>query len=186
MTVVRVAGIAGSLRAGSYNAALLREAVRRVPDGLEIWTVDIRGFPVFDQDLEMTAFPEAVAEAKEVVRRSDAVLFAAPEYNHGIPGPLKNAIDWMSRPHDDDVFVGKPAAFMGASQGYMGTIRSQLALRQMWYYFDAPVFAGRELTVAYAPRVFEDGKLVDDFYAEELERFLEAIREWLLALGGRE
>jgi len=184
---ITIAGFAGSLRAGSYNAALLREAVSRAPEGLEIAVVDISGFPLYDADLEVRAYPGTVLAAKRAVDEADGVLLATPEYNYGIPGVMKNAVDWLSRPYGDGTLTGKPAAFMGASPGYAGTMRAQLALRQMWHYFDAPVFSGKELHVSSARDAFDgEGRLVSDFFERQLDMFLITLRDWLVQVSDRD
>lgn len=175
----RVAALCGSFRRGSYNQMLLDSAIRRAPDGLELFQVDITGFPFFNQDLEQSP-PEAVLEAKRRIQDSDCVLLVSPEYDYGVPGYLKNAVDWLSRPFGDPTLVGRPAAIMGASTGHMGTIRGQLHWRQSWYFFKAPVFSEAELAVAHAATAFSpEGELVDETYAELLDRYLAALSDWL-------
>src|SRR5262245_29129424 len=126
----RIVAIAGSLRTGSYNAALLRAAVAAAPAGLQVETVSIRGIPLYDGDAEAASgIPEAVAKLKNLVASSDGLLLVTPEYNNGIPGVFKNAIDWLSRPNADipRVFGGRPVALMGATPGRGGTILAQNA-----------------------------------------------------------
>ncbi len=179
-----VSAMCGSLRTGSYNQALLDEAARRAPaHGLEIVQADISAFPPFSQDIE-SAVSEAVLEAKRIVQSSSCVLLVTPEYNHGVPGLLKNAVDWLSRPFGDPTLTGRPMAVMGASSGYMGSIRAQLAWRQMWYFFRCPVFSNAELAVAFGAKSFDaDGVLVDPGYQTALENYLEALAKWLGATG---
>jgi chromate reductase, NAD(P)H dehydrogenase (quinone) len=179
---MRVSAICGSLRTGSYNQALLDAAILRAPaHGLEIVQVDISGFPLFSQDLEKDA-PRQVLAAKEVVQSSECLLLVTPEYNFGIPGVLKNAVDWLSRPFRDPTLRERPMALMGASIGYMGTMRAQLAWRQMWHFFRQPVFPGPELTVAFAAKaVDESGVLTDPTYLGLLDTYLEALAVWLRA-----
>src|SRR4051812_18454183 len=120
MSNIRILGIPGSLRRGSYNRALLRAAQQVVPSGATLEVFDLVGIPVFNEDDEGNP-PEKVKQFKARIRESDAILFATPEYNYSIPGGLKNAIDWASRPYGDSAWMGKPAAIMGASLGRMGT-----------------------------------------------------------------
>jgi chromate reductase, NAD(P)H dehydrogenase (quinone) len=176
-----VSAMCGSLRAGSYNQALLDAAIAKAPaHGLEIVQVDISQFPLFTQDREATGFPEAVTAAKELVNRSACLLLVTPEYNFGVPGVLKNAVDWMSRPFGDATLRDRPMALMGASIGYMGTMRAQLAWRQMWHFFKQPVFPDAEMTVAFARKaVDETGALVDPTYLTLLDAYLEALAKWL-------
>jgi chromate reductase, NAD(P)H dehydrogenase (quinone) len=176
-----VSAMCGSLRKGSFNQALLSAAIAHAPAyGLEITQVDIREFPFFSQDLEAEAFPEPVLRAKALVRSSACLLLVTPEYNHGVPGVLKNAVDWLSRPAKDDTLRARPMAVMGASTGYMGSIRAQLAWRQMWYFFRCPVFSDAELTLAFAAKAMDsNGALVDEDYLKALDTYLEALAGWL-------
>lgn len=176
-----VSAMCGSLRTGSYNQALLDAAIARAPEhGLEVVQVDISQFPVFSQDYERTGFPAPVLAAKEVVLSSVCLLLVTPEYNFGIPGVLKNAVDWMSRPFGDPTLRERPVALMGASIGYMGTMRAQLAWRQLWHFFKQPVFSDAELTVAFASKaVDESGALTDPTYLKLLDAYLEALARWL-------
>jgi len=175
----RVAALCGSRRAGSYNQKLLDNAVRRAPEGLVIEQVDIRDFPFFDQDDE-GAPPECVGRAKAAIQATDCILLVSPEYDYGVPGYLKNAVEWLSRPFGDPTLVGRPMALMGASTGYMGTIRGQLHWRQSWYFFRAPVFSEAEVTVAFAADAFdENGDLVNERYITALDHYLITLRDWL-------
>ena len=176
----RVAALCGSRRTGSYNQALLDALGARAPEGLEIVQVDIRDFPFFDQGLEKTP-PAPVLAAKELIQSCDCVLLVSPEYDYGVPGYLKNAVDWLSRPFGDPTLVGRPMAVCGASTGYMGTIRGQLHWRQSWYFFRAPVFSEAELTVAFAADAFDaEGHLVSERYAEVADHFLAGLLDWLM------
>lgn len=120
---VKILGFAGSLRRDSYNRMALRVATGLVPDNAEIEIFDLEGIPPFNQDLEED-LPEKVKEFKRKIREADAILIASPEYNYSVPGVLKNAIDWASRPYGDNALEGKPAAIMGASIGMSGTPRA--------------------------------------------------------------
>ena len=124
---VRILGIAGSLRRESYNRAALRAATELVPEGASIETFELDGIPGFNQDEEQQP-PAKVTELKKRIREADAILIVTPEYNYSIPGVLKNAIDWASRPYGDSAWDGKPAAIMGASVGTIGTARAQYHL----------------------------------------------------------
>jgi chromate reductase len=129
--VLRVLGIAGSLRKESYNRALLRAAIELAPPELEIRPFERLGeLPLFDADLEAREVPEAVEALKAAMREADGILIATPEYNHSIPGVLKNAIDWASRPAGRAAYDGKPVGIMGVTPGRGATIRAQAALRQ--------------------------------------------------------
>lgn len=178
--MVRVAALCGSRRKGSYNQKLLDTLKARSPEGLEIVQVHIREFPFFDQDEEASP-PQAVTDAKQLIQSCDCVLLVSPEYDYGVPGYLKNAVDWLSRPFGDPTLVGRPMAVCGASTGYMGTIRGQLHWRQSWYFFKAPVFSEAELTVSFAADAFaEDGTLVSERYEQNIDRFLVTLQDWLV------
>jgi chromate reductase, NAD(P)H dehydrogenase (quinone) len=175
----RVAALCGSRRRGSFNRLLLAALAERAPDGLQIVEVDIRDIPLFDQDFEADP-PPAVLDAKAVIQECDCVLLVSPEYDYGVPGYLKNAVDWLSRPFADPTLVGRPMAVCGASSGYMGTIRGQLHWRQSWYYFKAPVFSEAELTVSFAGKAFdEEGRLISVQHQESADRFLAVLLDWL-------
>ena len=176
----RVAALCGSRRTGSYNRMLLGALIERAPDGLEVVQVDIRDFPLFDQDEESDP-PPAVLDAKALIQSCECVLLVSPEYDFGVPGYLKNAVDWLSRPFGDRTLVGRPMAVCGASTGYMGTIRGQLHWRQSWYYYKAPVFSEAELTVSFAAAAFDAaGRLVDETHRQNADHFLSTLLDWLV------
>src|SRR6266508_3306754 len=125
-TNIRLLGVSGSLRRGSFNTALLRCAQAMMPAGVSLTLHDIRDIPLFDADVEAQGFPAPVAAFREAVRAADGLLVSSPEYNHGVPGVLKNAVDWASRGKDQP-FAGKPLALMSASNGGMGGARAQVA-----------------------------------------------------------
>jgi chromate reductase len=158
---VNMLGFAGSLRKGSYNKALLREATKLVPTGAKIENFDLEGIPAFNQDLEQ-AMPDKVKEFKAKIRAADAILIAMPEYNYSIPGVLKNAIDWASRPHGDNSFEDKPVAMMSASTGMLGGARAQYHLRQVFVFLDMYPINKPEVIVTFAPSRFDEkGNLTD-------------------------
>jgi len=129
---MRVLGISGSLRGGSLNSALLRAAAERLPGGAELVEFErLREVPPYDEDLVLEATPTVVEELRQAVREADAVLIATPEYNHSIPGQLKNALDWISRPAGKSALNGKPAAAIGASTGMFGAVWAQAELRKV-------------------------------------------------------
>jgi chromate reductase len=129
---MRVLGISGSLRRDSLNSALLRAAAERLPAGAELVEFDrLREVPPYDEDVELEGTPPAVEELRRAVRSADAVLIATPEYNHSIPGQLKNALDWASRPAGKSALNGKPAAVVGASTGMFGAVWAQAELRKV-------------------------------------------------------
>lgn len=175
MGEIRILGIVGSLRKASYNHLALKAAQALVPEGVALNLVELHGIPVFDQDNEMTP-PVAVIEFKRKILAADAILFAIPEYNYSVPGGLKNAIDWASRPNGESAWMGIPAAIMGASVGSLGTARAQYHLRQILVAQNMPVVNTPEVMISNAARLFDqDGKLTD----EPTRHF---IQELLLAL----
>jgi chromate reductase, NAD(P)H dehydrogenase (quinone) len=177
--MMRVAALCGSRRRGSFNRMLLENAIARAPEGMEIVEVDIRDFPFFDQDAEKDP-PPAVIDAKHLIQSADCLLLVSPEYDYGVPGYLKNAVDWLSRPFGDPTLGGRPMAVMGASTGYMGTIRGQLHWRQSWHFFRAPVFSDAELTIAFAADAFAENRtLVNEKYVVNLDNFLTRLHAWL-------
>src|SRR5579863_3885698 len=127
---INILGIAGSLRRESYNRAALRAAKQLVPEGVSLDIFELDGIPAFNQDEEKNT-PAKVSELKQRIRAADALLIVTPEYNCSVPGVLKNAIDWATRPYGDNAWSGKPAAIMGASPGMLGTARAQNHLRQV-------------------------------------------------------
>lgn len=182
---LRVLGFAGSLRKASFNRALLRAAVDLAPDGMQIETFDLTPIPVYNADVEAAGDPEPVAEFKRRIGEAGALLIVTPEYNYGLPGVLKNAIDWASRPPKDSVLAGKPAAIMGASPGRIGTARSQLQLRQAFVFTDTHALLKPEVLVAQANEKFDaDGSLKDEKTREFVVRLLEALAEWTRQLRG--
>lgn len=175
---LHVLGLAGSLRQKSYNRALLREAVKWTPDDMEIEIFELNNIPGFNQDEEQN-LPAKVKELKQKVAAADAILFVTPEYNYSVPGVLKNAIDWASRPYGDNSFEGKPAAVMGASTGMIGTARAQYHLRQMFVFLKMYPVNQPEVMVASAKDKFdEDGNLLDDTARKLIQKLLQKLAEW--------
>jgi chromate reductase len=129
-----VVGFAGSLRRGSDNRALLRAATELAPPALHIVIQELDDIPLYNGDIEVAGVPQSVVQLRDVIRKADGLLIATPEYNYGVPGVLKNAVDWLSRPPRDRALNGKVAAVMGASQGTIGTARCQLQLRQAFVF----------------------------------------------------
>jgi chromate reductase, NAD(P)H dehydrogenase (quinone) len=175
-----VCGIAGSLRRDSYNRALLRTGQALAPEGMEIRIFDRLGeVPLFNQDLESEGDPEPVAALKRAIGEADALLIATPEYNHGVPGVLKNAIDWASRPPRGSVLAGKPTAVFGASPGITGTARAQSQLRQAFVFTDTPALPQPEILVYRAHEKFDaDGHLTDEKTRQFVEKLLRELRDW--------
>lgn len=160
---VRILGFAGSLRQASFNRALLRVAVSIAPPDATIETFDLIPIPPFNEDVRLAGEPAAVTEFKARVRAADALLIVTPEYNYSMPGVLKNALDWLSRPPAESPLKAKPAAIMGASNGRFGTVRAQLHLRQVLLGTAMHGMPGPELMVAMAQEKFDaEGNLTDE------------------------
>ena len=173
---MRILGIAGSLRSASYNRALLRAARELAPAGAEIVDFDLRELPFYDGDVEAAGDPEAVAAFKDAIRAADALLIATPEYNHGLPGALKNAIDWASRPALASPLAGKPVAIMGASTGRGGTARAQQQLREALEFPRAVVLDEPQVLVPEAfMRFNEHGELVDEETRSSIAELLDSL-----------
>ncbi len=158
---IKVLGIAGSLRKGSYNRMLLLNALQRLPAGVEWKVADIDGIPLLNED-EMSNVPPEVLELRRNIEEADLVVISTPEYNHSTSGALKNAIDWLSRPRKGNPFEWKPVVLMSASTGMLGGIRAQEHLRQILASLGALVVTYPEVVVGSADSKFdEDGRLKD-------------------------
>ena len=151
---VRILGIAGSLRRESYNRAALRAAAQLIPADATLDIFELDGIPGFNQDEEQNP-PGKITEFKKRIREADAILFVTPEYNYSVPGVLKDAIDWASRPYGDNAWSGKPAAVMGASIGTIGTARAQYHLRQMFVFLNVFPINQPEVMIASAAERFD-------------------------------
>lgn len=173
---MRLVGVSGSLRAGSYNSALLRAAQGLTPEGVDLIEGSIRGIPLYDGDVERDqGLPEAVVALKDLIADSDGLLLFTPEYNNGMPGVFKNAIDWLSRPPADipQVFGERPFALVGASPGGFGTILSQAHWLPVLKTLGVRLWGGQKLLVSRAGRAFDgDGDLADEKMREQLADFL--------------
>jgi chromate reductase len=182
---LQVVGIAGSLRRQSFNRALLRAAVELSPSGLQIVPMELDGVPLYNGDMEAAGTPPPVAALREAVRRADALLIATPEYNHGVPGVLKNAVDWLSRPPRGSALDRKPVAIIGASPGMTGTARAQSQLRQAFVFTNSYAMPQPEVLVARATDKFnEEGRLTDDATRKFLAGFLERFADWARCFVG--
>ena len=180
MREISILGLAGSLRAGSYNRALLRAAIEHAPEGMTIRPFDLIGVPLYNGDVEAEGDPESVARFKQAIREADGVLMVTPEYNHGVPGVMKNAVDWASRPPQDAALSGKPVGIIGASPGITGTARGQSQLRQAFEFTNSYCMPQPELLVFKAHEKFDsDGGLADAATAQYLGRYLAAFADWV-------
>ena len=189
--VFNVVGLAGSLRRGSYNRALLRAATELAPPTLHIVIHELDGIPLYNGDLEAAGIPPGVVQLRDAVRRADGLLIATPEYNHRVPGVLKNTIDWLSRPPRNSALNGKVAALMGATAGTLGTARAQSQLRQAFVFTNTYALLQPEVLVSHAHEKFDiDDRLVHqatrDVLATFLHGFIDLIALHVLAdLAGR-
>jgi NAD(P)H-dependent FMN reductase len=178
-----ILAISGSLRSKSYNTALLRAAQAQVPPGVAFEIATLHGIPLYDGDVETReGFPAAVLALKAKVRAADGLILATPEYNNGIPGVLKNAIDWLSRPASEmpQVFGGRPVALMGASPGGFGTILSQDAWLSVLRALGAHHWVEGRLLVSRASHAFDqDGALVDEAVRTQLADYVRRFSEFL-------
>lgn len=180
---IRILGIAGSLRRDSYNRAALRAAAQLVPEGALLDIFELDGLPLFNQDDDQQP-PAQVVELKRRIREADAVLFVTPEYNYSIPGVLKNAIDWASRPYGDSAWNGKPAAIMGATVGALGTVRAQYHLRQIMVYLNMFPINQPEVMISSAHTRFDqEGNLTDEPTAGFIRQLLQNLVMWTVRLG---
>jgi chromate reductase, NAD(P)H dehydrogenase (quinone) len=179
---MKIIALSGALRRASYNTALLRAAVALAPEGVTLELRTLHGIPLYDGDVEAQGIPEAVTQLREAIRAADALLIATPEYNNGIPGVLKNGLDWLSRPSGEGgkLFGGKPTGLIGATPGGFGTVQSQDALLSVLRAFGNDFWMGGRLMVSRAGTVFDaDGNLVDDKIREQLQAFVRGLVEFV-------
>jgi NAD(P)H-dependent FMN reductase len=186
--MVHLLGISGSLRAGSYNTALLRAASALSGEDVTLEVATLHGIPLYDADLEAReGLPPAVAGLKARLVASDGVLLVTPEYNNGIPGVFKNAIDWLSRPADDipRVFGGRPFALAGASPGGFGTVLSQAHWLPVLKTLGVDLWAGGRLLASRSGSLFDaDGALVDDKLRTQLAAFMQGFAGYVAGKRG--
>jgi chromate reductase len=178
--LIKILGIAGSLRKESYNRAALRVAKQLSPDNASVEIFELDDIPPYNSDRENPA-PKIVLEFKDKIRSADAILFVTPEYNYSVPGVLKNAIDWASRPYGNSAWEGKPAGIMGASTGMIGSARAQYHLRQMFVFLNMYALNRPEIMIPKAADKFDKhGNLIDAFTGEMIKKFMEALVNWTL------
>lgn len=188
-TVPALVGIAGSLRKGSYNAALLRAAAEMAPSSVHFEQATIAGIPLYDGDLEAASgLPVAVRELQDKIANSAGLLIITPEYNSSIPGVLKNALDWLSRGGDmKRVFGGRPVAITGASPGRLGTVLSQTAWLPVLRALGLKLWPGPRLLVSEAHKAFDaSGALTDERVREQLRAFVTDFAEFAVGHAPRE
>jgi len=183
-STIHVLGFAGSLRAGSYNRAALRTAAELTPDGMVLEQFDLAPIPLYNGDVEAGGLPDAVRLFREKIAAADALLIATPEYNYSVPGVLKNAIDWASRPPNQP-FDGKPVALMGAAAGLLGTARSQMHLRQVCFAVNMLPLNKPEVLIASAHEKFDaGGRPVDETLRARIRALMEALAAWARQVRG--
>jgi chromate reductase, NAD(P)H dehydrogenase (quinone) len=178
MTDVKILGICGSLRKGSFNMVALRTCNELMPQGITMQIANIADIPMFNQDVFDAGIPDPVKRLRAEIAAADGILFASPEYNFSLSGALKNAIDWASRPPSQP-FEGKPVAIIGASPGLFGTARAQYHLRQMLIFLNAFPVNRPEVMIGQAQTKFDaDGNLTDEPTREFIRKLLVALRDW--------
>lgn len=181
---LNVIGFAGSLRKGSFNRMLLETARSLAPDGMGVEPFDLAPIPLYNQDVEEQGDPEPVTTFKQRIAAADALLIVTPEYQQGVPGVLKNALDWASRPPGESPLQGKTAAIMGASRGMTATARAQSQLRQVLVYNDVQMVLRPEVLVGRAHEKFDDqGRLTDEQATKLIKQVLESLRALSRRLG---
>jgi chromate reductase len=179
---VRILGIAGSLRRGSFNAATLRAAQELAPTGLTIDIFDIGPIPLYNEDVRQQGFPPPVEDLRARIKGADGLLIVTPEYNYSIPGVLKNAIDWASRPPEQP-FDGKPIGLIGASAGAHGSSRAQHHLRQSFIFLNGLVMNRPEVMIPAAQTRFDvDGRLTDQPTRDFITAYLAGFKAWVLRM----
>lgn len=178
---IKILGFAGSLRKESFNKMLLNSARERAPEYMEIKIFDLAGIPLYNYDVEQQGDPDRVKEFKQAIHEADGVLIATPEYNHGVPGVTKNAIDWASRPPREAPLNQKPVGILGASPGITGSARGQSQLRQAFEFTNSYCMPQPEILVYRTHEKFDEGgNLIHDKTREFLLKYLEALYEWTL------
>jgi chromate reductase len=179
---VRILGVAGSLRRGSFNAAALRAARELAPTGMTIEIFDLAPIPMYNDDVRLEGYPPPVADFRARIKAADGLLLATPEYNYSTSGVLKNAIDWASRPPDHP-FDGKPIGLVGASAGTLGTARAQYHLRQMFVFLNGFVMNRPEVMIPGAQGKFDaEGELTDQQTRDFISLHLAAFKAWVLKM----
>jgi chromate reductase, NAD(P)H dehydrogenase (quinone) len=178
MSALKILGFAGSLRKNSYNRSALRAAQALAPPDVKLDIFDLSGIPLFNEDEEANP-ANIVVEFRKKISDADAILIATPEYNYSIPGVLKNAIDWGSRPYGKGALIGKPIAIMGASIGMLGTARAQYHLRQSFVFLNMHVFNQPEVMIPFAAKAFDaQGNITDDKARDKIKELVSALADW--------
>lgn len=183
---MNILGLSGSLRKASFNTALLRAARALAPAGMNIIEHSLVDIPIYNDDVRVAGYPASVQALRQAVAAADGLLFVTPEYNYSVPGMLKNAIDWVSRPPDQP-FAGKPAAIMSASGGMLGGARAQYHLRQICVFVDVHPLNKPEVVVSKAQEKFDaELRLSDEATQKQVAAQLEALARWIERLKKRD
>lgn len=180
---IKVLGICGSLRKGSFNMAALRTAIELRPAGMTVEVADISQIPLYNEDVRQQGFPPPVQKLRDQIAAADALLFACPEYNYSMSGVLKNAIDWASRPPDQP-FAGKACAILGAAAGMAGSARAQGDLRRSMVFLDMHPLNKPEVLIGQAQTKFdENGNLTDEAAKGFIRDMMAALERWTRQIG---
>jgi chromate reductase, NAD(P)H dehydrogenase (quinone) len=179
MVPLKVIAFSGSLRKGSYNRLLLQKLVSFAPSEVTVDIFDISSIPLYNEDVEIASYPEAVIDFKNRIRSADSIIIVTPEYNYSIPGVLKNALDWASRPPTDIPFISKPGAILGTSISQFGSVRSQLHLRQVLFALGVRLMNTPEIYVPKAKDLFLTGDLTDERTLMHLQKFWPSYISWV-------
>ncbi len=178
-----ILGICGSLRKDSYNKVLLDAAAESGVEGVKFKFADIADLPLYNQDLEDN-LPEPVKKFKQEIESADALLIATPEYNRSVPGPLKNAIDWASRPYGKCSFDEKPVAIIGATTGrFVGTALVQYHLRGILAFMNAHLMENPQMFITEAAEKIKDGKVVDEETKQGIKKVVESLKRWTIRIA---
>lgn len=186
MDTVKILAFAGSLRKNSFNRSAIRAAKSLAPSYAQVEITELNGIPLFNEDEEANP-AETVIQFRKKIQAADAILIATPEYNYSIPGVLKNAIDWASRPYGKGALIGKPVAIMGASAGMLGTARAQYDLRRSFVFLNMPALNQPEVMIPFAQKAFdEQGNVIDEKAKGKIQELVTALADWTrkLKLGG--
>ncbi len=182
-SAISVLGICGSLRRASYNMAALRTAIVLKPAGMSVVVADISQIPPYDEDVRAVGFPPPVETLRRQIAAADALLFACPEYNYSMPGVMKNAIDWASRPPDQP-FAGKPCAIIGAAAGMAGSARAQYDLRRSCVFLDMHPLNKPEVLIGQAQTKFDaEGNLLDEVAKNLIRDVMANLAAWARLIG---
>lgn len=181
--MINILAFAGSLRKSSLNRALLNNAVELCPEGMNMRIYSLDGLPLYNEDIEKEGVPAVVQEFRNAIREADGLLIAVPEYNYSLPGVLKNAIDWASRPVADSSLSAKPAGIAGVSGGTSGTAKSQMHFRQIAVVTNMHVMNRPEFLMQKGNEKFDaEGRLNDEITREHFRKFLEALKNWVIKM----